>query len=121
MYRASKNAHLYAAYGRGFETPTFAELAYRPDGAGLQFELNAARSNDAEFGAKFRFGRATQAQTAVFDSENSNELIGQSHSGGRTTYGNSGHTRRQGAEAVLMTQVDAEWHTRHGNTTEREK
>src|SRR3546814_7366651 len=103
MYLASKNALLDAAYGRGFETPTLAELAYRPDGAGLNFELNAARSNNAEFGAKFRFGAATHAQIAVFDTETRNELIVQSNSGGRTTYGNAGRTRRQGAEAGLTT------------------
>ncbi|WP_366514923.1 TonB-dependent receptor family protein [Solimonas terrae] len=109
MYRASEDVHLYAAYGRGFETPTFAELAYRPDGAGLNFDLDAARSNNAELGAKLRLGKATRAQLAVFDTETRHELIVLSNSGGRTTYGNAGRTRRQGAEAELSSQLAASW------------
>lgn len=116
MYRASDSAHFYAAYGRGFETPTFAELAYRPDGAGLNFELNAARSNNAELGAKFRFGAATRAQLAVFDTETRNELIVLSNSGGRTTYGNAGRTRRQGAEAELSSKLAERWHVEFAYT-----
>jgi iron complex outermembrane receptor protein len=30
LYRAMPGLNLYASYGRGFETPTLAELAYRP-------------------------------------------------------------------------------------------
>ena len=35
MYKLSNDLHLYASFGRGFETPTFNELAYRPGGGGL--------------------------------------------------------------------------------------
>ena len=41
--------------GRGFETPTFNELAYRPDGtAGLNFALKPSRSSNLELGVKGR-------------------------------------------------------------------
>src|SRR5690606_12540732 len=41
---------LYAALGQGFETPTFQELAYREDGAGMNQSLDPSRSRDAEVG-----------------------------------------------------------------------
>ncbi len=34
---------MYASYGQGFETPTFAEMAYRPIGTGLNFGLDPPR------------------------------------------------------------------------------
>lgn len=114
MFRASEQMHLYASYGRGFETPTFAELAYRPGDpssgtAGLNFGLDAARSDNAELGAKFRLGSATRAQIALFDTETRHELIVLSNSGGRTTYGNAGKTRRQGVEAQLSSSLAENW------------
>ena len=33
MFAATRRVHLYATAGRGFETPTLNELAYRPSGA----------------------------------------------------------------------------------------
>src|SRR5690606_11736142 len=45
VYKPHPRLHLYANAGEGFETPTFAELAYRPGGAsGLNFALRPARS-----------------------------------------------------------------------------
>src|SRR3546814_18488050 len=52
---------------------------------------------------------STHAQIAVFATETRNELIVQSNSGGRTTYGNAGRTRRQGAEAGLPTPLAERW------------
>ena len=61
LYRALPDLHLYGALARGFETPTFAELAYRPDGeTGLNFDLRPARTNNAEVGAKWRLGGTTR-------------------------------------------------------------
>ena len=35
VFRPSSSSSIYASYGRGFETPTLNELAYRPDGSAL--------------------------------------------------------------------------------------
>ena len=43
LYRAMPGLNLYASYGRGFETPTLAELAYRPVGLGPNFDLKPTR------------------------------------------------------------------------------
>ena len=59
MFAASDSIHLYVTAGRGFETPTLNELAYRPSGeTGLNLALQAARSKSLEVGAKFRFAPA---------------------------------------------------------------
>ncbi|MGH8444560.1 MAG: TonB-dependent receptor family protein [Solimonas sp.] len=120
LFRASDAVRLYGSYGRGFETPTFAELAYRPPAqpdpsqppvqqAGLNFDLKASRSDNAELGAKFRLGARTNAQLAVFDTETKDELVVLSNSGGRTAYGNAGKTRRQGAEAQFSSRFAGDW------------
>ncbi len=46
------SVNVYANYGQGFETPTFAELAYRPVGPGLNLDLDPAVSRSAEVGLK---------------------------------------------------------------------
>lgn len=106
MWQYSESLHFYGSYGRGFETPTFAELAYRPDGgAGLNFALDPARSNNAELGAKLRLREHTQAQLAVFQAITRDEIVTITNSGGRATYGNADRTRRQGVEASLQTEL----------------
>src|SRR5258705_7410479 len=44
VYRMSDTTSFYGNLGRGFETPTFLELAYRSSGSGLNFDLNASTS-----------------------------------------------------------------------------
>ena len=52
-WRASSTSNLYLSFGKGFETPSFAELAYRPDGqGGLNFELKPSTSRHVEAGRR---------------------------------------------------------------------
>ncbi|HSW11758.1 MAG TPA: TonB-dependent receptor, partial [Solimonas sp.] len=106
MYKPSAALHFYAAYGRGFETPTIAELAYRPDGgAGLNFGLDAARTTNTEIGAKLRLSPRLQAQLALFNADSKDELAVATNSGGRSTFFNVGRTRRRGIETALQAQL----------------
>ncbi|WP_420464901.1 TonB-dependent receptor family protein [Panacagrimonas sp.] len=106
LFRLSPQVHLYGAYGRGFETPTFVELAYRPDGSpGLNFDLDAAVTDNTELGAKFRIGPNTRSQIAVFHADTEDELVVATNSGGRSTFQNAGKTRRQGVELLTRTVV----------------
>ena len=51
LHRLSPRWNVYANYGGGFETPTFAELSYRPGGlSGLNFALRPAVSRHREIG-----------------------------------------------------------------------
>jgi len=99
LFAASEHVHLYATAGRGFETPTINELAYRPSGeTGLNLALQSARSNSLELGAKFRSGQGAEATAAVFETRTRDEIVTQTNAGGRSTFQNAGSTRRRGLE-----------------------
>ena len=100
VFHALPELNVYASYGEGFETPTFAELAYRPGGTGLNFALQPATSRAAEIGVKYRIGDRHRINVAIFNVDTSNEIIVDTATGGRTTYKNAGATRRRGAEAL---------------------
>lgn len=98
LYRLSPAASVYANYGRGFETPTFAELAYRTSGAGLNFGLNASRSRHLEAGIKALLGERLRLNAALFDVATRDEIAIESNAGGRSTFKNAGRTHRGGVE-----------------------
>lgn len=105
VFKQSERLHWYGAYGTGFETPTIAELAYRPDGAaGLNFALDPARTRNAEAGVKLKLANATRINAAVFRVDARDELVTIANSGGRATFANAARTRRQGAELSLHTE-----------------
>ena len=97
-WRATPELNLYANAGRGFETPTATELAYRPTGTGLNTSLRAARSRHAELGAKWKPGASHRVDVALFDIRTSDEIVVDTNTGGRSTFKNAGRTRRTGLE-----------------------
>jgi iron complex outermembrane recepter protein len=114
MYALSREVHVYGSWGRGFETPTFNELAYRPDGtAGLNFALRPSRSSNAEFGLKGRYALAgdwrTQWSAALFHVGTTDEIVTRTNSGGRSTFQNAGATRRRGLELGWSAASDGGW------------
>ena len=117
MWRASDTTHVYASYGKGFETPTFNELAYRSDGGpGLAFNLVPAKSRNSEIGVKLKPTPAIDASAAVFRADTDDELAVATNSGGRTTYQNIGKARRQGAEVALVARIADDWRVRFAYT-----
>jgi iron complex outermembrane receptor protein len=99
VFNAAPAWNVYANLGRGFETPTLIELAYRPGGAtGLNFALQPATSLHKEIGVKGKIGNAARVNLALFHIDTSNEIVVNSSVGGRTDYKNASTTRRQGAE-----------------------
>jgi iron complex outermembrane recepter protein len=102
VYRPSAALAWYASYGRGFETPTLNELAYRPDGsAGFNTDLQPARSNNVEVGMKFVAEPALRATLALFAIETKDDLVVLTNVGGRSSFANVARTRRDGVEASL--------------------
>jgi len=99
LYALRPGVHLYATAGRGFETPTLNEIAYRPDGqTGLAFGLRPAHSNNLELGLKTKSGDGGALDLAVFGSRTRDEIVTLSNTGGRSTYQNVASTRRRGLE-----------------------
>lgn len=112
VFHATDALNLYAAAGRGFETPTFNELAYRPGGAtGLNFGLNPARSRQLELGAKAELGRDWRLNAALFEADTRNEIAVLSNTGGRSVFQNVGSTTRRGVEASLAGRWGKGWST----------
>ena len=58
VWHVDADVNVYANYGQGFETPTFAELAYRPVGTGLNLGLQPSVSNSSEIGLKALLARS---------------------------------------------------------------
>ena len=106
-FRATEAMNVYASYGKGFETPTLNDLAYRSaDGSlpGLNLGLKPARSDNYEAGIKA--GNAqVRANLAVFYIKTIDELAVLENFNGRTVDQNIGETTRRGAELA----VDANW------------
>jgi iron complex outermembrane recepter protein len=100
VFRAADNLNVYASYGEGFETPTFAELAYRNGATGLNFDLQPAQSRATELGVKYKVADRHQLNAAIFYVNTSNEIVIDQATGGRTTFKNASDTRRRGAEVL---------------------
>jgi iron complex outermembrane receptor protein len=99
VFRVDPQTSLYANYGRGFETPTFAELAYRNVGTGLNFDLQPSRSRHVEAGIKAVRPGLGRVNAAVFDIETRDEIVvDQPISDGRNSFRNAGRTQRRGLE-----------------------
>lgn len=97
-WRANDALQFHAAYGEGFETPTFNELQYRSDGgSGLNFALQAATTRSAEVGMKVARGRL-RTELALFQARTDDELTVGTSAGGRTTFQNAGRAQRTGLE-----------------------
>ena len=88
----------HAAIGRGLETPTLNEAAYRTDGgAGFNTDLSASRSTSAEMGLRGR-NAAGLWNATLFDIRTHDEIVSAGTANGRATFANGGTTRRQGLE-----------------------
>ncbi|MDP1674316.1 MAG: TonB-dependent receptor [Burkholderiales bacterium] len=105
-FRVSPRLNVYANAGRGFETPTFVELAYRPGAAaGLNFALKPSTSLHRELGIKALTGDHGQLNAALFRIDTRDEIVVNSAAGGRSDFRNASGTRRKGLELA--------WQQRH--------
>lgn len=97
--------YAYASYGKGFETPTFTEMAYPTVGtSGINFDLRPATSDTTELGLKSQnpFGLFT---FAVFHTETKNDIVPDDANGGRSTFRNAENTLREGLELSWQKQL----------------
>lgn len=105
----------YASYAKGFETPTFTEMAYPAQGGASTLDLKPSKSDNFELGLKSQnqFGDFT---LAVFQSKTKNDIVSAGTSNGRSTFRNADQTLRQGAELAWNKKLwkDLEVNTSYG-------
>lgn len=110
-FQATPDVALYASAGRGFETPTLNELAYRASGAsGLNFALQPAVNDSVEVGAKAKVGGGLLT-AALFRTGTRDEIVTNTNIGGRATFQNAGRTRRDGFELGWQHETASYWRT----------
>ena len=105
-YQWTPTVSVYAAVGKGFETPTAQELAYRPNGSGLNLDLRPSTADNAEVGFKLRRDR-TQIDVALFHARVDDEIVtGEPQlNTERSTYANAGKSTRRGLELSVEQQL----------------
>ncbi|MCC2595824.1 TonB-dependent receptor [Pusillimonas sp. MFBS29] len=108
-YQPVETFSVYATVGRGFETPTFNEISYRPnDLPGLNFGLRPSVNTSIEVGAKAKLGGG-MLTAALFQTRTEDEIVSAGGVGGRTTYRNAGRTRRNGFELGWSSNIARHW------------
>ena len=109
LFQPDARLDVYFNAGRGYETPTASELAYRLDGAsGLNPDLRPSRTQGSELGLRWH-DAARQLGLAVFDSRTRDEIVVAASEGGRSVYANATSTRRRGLEASASGNLGAHW------------
>jgi len=112
MYAVTPDLRGYVSVGKGFETPTQAEMAYAPGLAeSFNFGLKPATSMQYETGVKYRLGERTRLNAAVYEIHTDDEIVVASATDGRTSYRNAGRTVRRGFEASLQSDLSEQWQT----------
>lgn len=110
MYAFTPDLHGYVSAGKGFETPTQAELAYTPgDIEGFNFGLKPSESTQYEVGLKAQINNSTRVNAAIFQITTEDELVVNASKDGRTSYQNAGRTLRRGFELGIESQLSEQW------------
>jgi len=97
-WEISSQLSTYLSYAKGFETPTFTEMAYPTTGtSGINFALKPSSSDNYELGLKAQnlLGNFT---AAIFHSETQDDIVSAGTLDGRSTFQNADKTLRQGVE-----------------------
>ena len=111
VWSVADNINLYANLGKGFETPTLAESAYRAGGAGPNLGLRPSTSTQGEIGAKIKSGRHA-IDLAVFDARSKDEIVPTATSNGRSIFQNVDGVQRRGIESSWQARWDNKLSTR---------
>jgi len=107
VWKFSQNTNFYANYGRGFETPTTAEVIYSYSGSTTpNSTIKASTSDNYEIGMKSFLASNIGLNLAVFLSRTENEIVVHDTTSGNTSYMNAPKTSRQGLEASLDVLLD---------------
>jgi iron complex outermembrane receptor protein len=115
-YHANETVNLYANYGKGFESPTLAEVAYRDSGssstpplAKFNPDLQAASSQHYELGAKWAPNPQSRLDFTVFRINASDEIVVSTNMSGRSAFKNAPGTTRTGWELSGSSLLTPHW------------
>lgn len=98
-YHANDSLNLYANYGRGFESPTLAEVAYKGAATpAFNTSINASKSKHYEIGAKWLPNATSRLDMTLFQINSTDEIVVASNTGGNSTFKNAPGTKRTGWE-----------------------
>lgn len=98
-YHVGEHLNLYANYGKGFETPTLAEVAYTGAGApSFNTAINASKSQQYELGSKWAPSAGSRLDFTLFKVDSTDEIVIAFSSAGSTAYKNAPGTSRTGWE-----------------------
>jgi len=108
-YAFTPDLNGYVSVGKGFETPSQAELAYSQGNAGFNYGLEPSASTQYEIGLKARLAEETRINAAIFQINTDDEIVVLENRDGRTSYQNAGKTLRRGFELGIDSQLDEHW------------
>jgi iron complex outermembrane receptor protein len=102
-YKVTPTLNIYANYGRGFETPTFAETTYSnaQTGAGPNLSMVPTKSKNYEIGLKTFVTSNTRINIALFKVDSKNEIVTFDNNGSQNQYASIANTERKGVEFSL--------------------
>ena len=107
-WHANEQLNIYANYGKGFESPTLAEMAYSGTTAPVALFnplLNASSSQHYEVGAKWIPMRNARVDFAIYQIDSSDEIVTAASASGQTSYKNAPGTSRIGWELAASSQL----------------
>ncbi len=107
VWKVTPATNLYANYGKGFETPTFIEVAYSDPvlGTGPNLGIKPSTSDNYEIGVKSFVTDNTRVNVSLFKTDTDKEIVAISGNP-YAVYKNAGKTKRKGIEASLETRFD---------------
>jgi iron complex outermembrane receptor protein len=102
-FKVTPTLNVYANYGRGFETPTFAETTYSSasTGAGPNLSMVPSKSKNYEVGLKAFVTSNTRVNVALFKVDTKNEIVVVANNGSQNQYDSVANTERKGIEFSL--------------------
>ncbi len=106
VWFVNDDLNVYGNLGKGFETPTITESAYRPGGTGPNLGLDPSRSRQAEIGMKWRRDGHT-LDLALFHARSHDEIVPLANENGRSIFQNVDKVERRGIEAGWTMQAGA--------------
>lgn len=103
--------------GRGYETPTLTEMAYKTGATGLNTELDAATNHQQQWSLGYRPDDTRELTLTQFFIDTENEIVVDRSFNGRTSYRNAAETERDGIELFgrydlhpqVSTQLSMQW------------